>query len=426
MGKDMKVYVSEKVNSRLPDMPAGSKCLGTISQDSGVATISAVVAPDNALVGTRPVLAVIGEKPCAHSYPLFWSAEKGWMDADGASLETVAYTDKDFFKRTPFNAEMMERLKQERILLIGAGSVGAPMGLELAKTGVGTIIAVDNDILEIHNCMRHVLGSAYVGWPKVEAFKHYLSEHVPMCECVAVHDDLFPQTVKGRAPSRERLRQVLKDTRPTRILAVTDSVRVQYLCQRAAMYLGIPFMAVCCDSNAVEGEIFMWEPGQARGWKPGRAERGCYACLRPPQKRTATTITRSSSFDYSNDNPDTYGGEPALGTFINRINNIASIVMTAWMLNSYSDIARGKLADETLAPYYEDQGLQYIRLGGPYRFVVDGQITADAPWSVQWMRVMKLHDCELCAHPEHNESVLFPPEDEDDSEGEFEDVAALV
>jgi hypothetical protein len=269
------------------------------------------------------------------------------------------------------------------------------MGVELATSGVGAIIGVDKDILEIHNCMRHVLGAAYVGWPKPVAFKHYLKEHAPTCECVSVFEDIF----EG---DRSRLRQVIEDTRPTRILAATDSLRIQYLCQRAALHFQIPLMAVWCDNNAVEGEIFLWEPGQAKAWKPGRPERGCYACMRDPDQ---ITITRSSSFDYSTDDPDSYGGEPALGTFINRINNIAAIVMMAWMLRDCP--AKTKLAG-VLDQYYEGKGLQYIRLGGPYPFEAQGQITAKAPWGVEWYRVLRRDHCCFCGNRESNEEVLFP------------------
>ena len=164
----------------------------------------------------------------------------------------------------------------------------------------------------------------------------------------------------------------------------------------------------------------MWEPGQARAWKAGRPERGCYACMRDPD---SITITRSSSFDYSSDDPDSYGGEPALGTFVNRVNNIATIIMTAWMLRDCP--VRTKLAG-ILDEHYEGKGLQYIRLGGPYPFEAEGQVTAKNPWAVEWYRVLKRDGCPFCGDLKDNEGVLFPESIEEgtgsDNWDDFEEV----
>ncbi|RME45998.1 MAG: hypothetical protein D6795_16005 [Deltaproteobacteria bacterium] len=327
-----------------------------------------------------------------------------WQTSGGEPVEVVRYAPADFFKRTPFDPSLIELLQRERLLVVGVGSVGAPMALEMARTGIGGLILLDKDRLEIHNCMRHTLGPAYVGWPKAGAMAHYIAEHVPGCRTVAVDEDLF-------SGDRSGLRALMAETEPTRILAVTDSLRVQYLCQRLALCYGLPLMAVWCDNNAVEGEIFLWEPGEAQGWRPGRPRRGCYGCLRPPEE---VTITRSRHFDYSSDDPDTYGGEPALGTFINRINAVASIFLTAWMLR---DAPKRPRLVETLLPYYEGKGLQYIRLGGPYAYGQEaaGQMTAKAPWGVEWYRVLQKEECSLCGNPEGNAAVLFP---EDRSDGD--------
>lgn len=276
------------------------------------------------------------------------------------------------------------------------------MGVELAKAGVGELIAVDKDVLEIHNSMRHVLGTEYTGWPKPVAFAHYLSEQVPTVQCTPVFADIF----EG---DRTALARLVEETQPTHILATTDSLHVQYLCQLTAIHYQIPMMAVACDSNAIEGEIFFWEPGQAEQWHPGRPERGCYACMRNPNE---FTIGRSRHFDYSNDDPGSYGGEPALGTFINRVNNVAAIFMTAWLLRDAP--ACGKLASILDTPY-DSHGLQYIRLGGPYPFEAEGQVTAKNPWGVEWYRVLKREECPFCGENSDVETALFPEAVSDDA-----------
>ena len=265
----MKVFLSDQHIKAIETASNGSRVLGTYCAEHKVATVTEVREvcygsderqPDaNASKDEqRFVLAKIGEKK--GDFPFQIERENGiiWTDQDGHPVGLEVYETDDFFKRTPFNPEIMQHLQEERVLVIGVGSVGAPMGLELAKSGVGALIMVDKDILEIHNCMRHVLGTSYIGWPKPVAFSHYIKENVPTCECVPIYEDIFEE-------DREGLRRVMEETRPTRILAVTDSLRIQYLCQRVALHYQIPLMAVWCDNNAVEGEIFLWEPGQAQG-----------------------------------------------------------------------------------------------------------------------------------------------------------------
>ena len=62
------------------------------------------------------------------------------------------------------------RLLQSHVLLIGAGGIGCPAIQYLAAAGVGTISAVDDDVISLSNLQRQVLYSeAEIGQPKVDA-----------------------------------------------------------------------------------------------------------------------------------------------------------------------------------------------------------------------------------------------------------------
>ncbi|PZQ44117.1 MAG: molybdopterin biosynthesis protein MoeB, partial [Phenylobacterium zucineum] len=63
-----------------------------------------------------------------------------------------------------------QKLKSARVLMVGAGGLGAPAALYLAAAGVGTIGLVDPDAVSLSNLQRQVLyATADVGRPKVEA-----------------------------------------------------------------------------------------------------------------------------------------------------------------------------------------------------------------------------------------------------------------
>lgn len=387
-----KIMISASRKDELSALPKGTLVLGVWSPAEHRATVTGFVKPESCeeLI-TRCVLAVVGADGTCNT-PFKLDCHGAFTTVGGKPVELCTYTESEFFKRTPFNPDLMAALAKERILVIGCGSVGSSMSLELAKNGVGQLILSDMDTLEIHNSMRHVLGAGYVGMPKTVALKNLIEEHVPMCNCVSIPTDIF-------AGNREALRNTMEQYKPTRILAVTDAYHIQNLCQLTAVHYGIPFMAVSCGTNAVEGEVFLWEPGQAGGWKEGRPKRGCFFCAHG----LSVGGHRSSAFDYSSDTPGSYGGEPALGAFISRINATATTIMLSWILKNH-DSKLSKL----MAEKYEGLGLQYIRIGGPYLQPEEGFITAKEPWGVEWMRTKKIDECPICGDDVDTEKILFP------------------
>src|SRR5271163_2983610 len=62
------------------------------------------------------------------------------------------------------------KLKQAKVLCIGTGGLGAPLGLYLAAAGVGRLGLVDFDSVDFTNLQRQILfGTSDVGRPKIEA-----------------------------------------------------------------------------------------------------------------------------------------------------------------------------------------------------------------------------------------------------------------
>jgi len=68
------------------------------------------------------------------------------------------------------------KLKNAKVLLIGTGGLGAPLGLYLAAAGIGRLGLVDFDVVDFTNLQRQVtFGSGDVGKPKTEAARARLS-----------------------------------------------------------------------------------------------------------------------------------------------------------------------------------------------------------------------------------------------------------
>src|SRR5271168_3700427 len=83
------------------------------------------------------------------------------------------------------------KLKQAKVLCIGTGGLGAPLGLYLAAAGVGRIGLVDFDTVDFTNLQRQVtFGTSDVGKRKVEATRDRLAGLNPEIEII-VHETML-------------------------------------------------------------------------------------------------------------------------------------------------------------------------------------------------------------------------------------------
>src|SRR5271165_2830464 len=131
------------------------------------------------------------------------------------------------------------KLKAARVLLIGTGGLGAPLGLYLTAAGVGHIGLVDFDVVDFTNLQRQVtFGTSDVGKPKTEAAKARLSNLNP---------DVQIATYETRLTSENAL-EMFKDY--DIIVDGTGNFPTRYLVNDACILLGKP---------NVYGSIFRFE-----------------------------------------------------------------------------------------------------------------------------------------------------------------------
>ncbi len=154
-----------------------------------------------------------------------------------------------------------KRLKNARVLVIGAGGLGSPALMYLAAAGVGTIGIAEFDEVDESNLQRQVIhGQSDIGRPKAESARDSITEVNPYVNVVLHHERLENDNVK----------QVFEGY--DLIVDGTDNFATRYMVNDAAYFLGIPY---------VWGSIYRFD-GQASVFAPMLGDDlPCYRCLYP-------------------------------------------------------------------------------------------------------------------------------------------------
>jgi adenylyltransferase/sulfurtransferase len=151
-----------------------------------------------------------------------------------------------------------KRLKNARVLCVGAGGLGSPALLYLAAAGVGTLGILDFDVVDESNLQRQIIhGQSDIGRSKAESARDSVREINPYVN-VIVH--------KERLDSDNAM-QIFADY--DLIVDGTDNFATRYLVNDACVLLGKPY---------VWGSIYRFDGQASVFW----AEYGpCYRCLYP-------------------------------------------------------------------------------------------------------------------------------------------------
>jgi sulfur-carrier protein adenylyltransferase/sulfurtransferase len=151
-----------------------------------------------------------------------------------------------------------KRLKNARVLVIGAGGLGSPALMYLAAAGVGTLGVVDFDTVDESNLQRQIIhGQSDIGRSKAESARASIAEVNPYVR-VVVHDQrLDNDNVLGIFEQYDL------------IVDGTDNFATRYMVNDACVLLGKPY---------VWGSIYRFDGQASVFW----AEHGpCYRCLYP-------------------------------------------------------------------------------------------------------------------------------------------------
>ncbi|HEY5454319.1 MAG TPA: adenylyltransferase/sulfurtransferase MoeZ [Acidothermaceae bacterium] len=151
-----------------------------------------------------------------------------------------------------------KRLKNSRVLAIGAGGLGSPTLMYLAAAGVGTLGVVDYDTVDESNLQRQIIhGQSDIGRSKAQSARDSIHEINPLVK-VVLHEERLDNDNVFEIFNQYDL-----------IVDGTDNFATRYLVNDACVLLGKPY---------VWGSIYRFDGQASVFW----AENGpCYRCLYP-------------------------------------------------------------------------------------------------------------------------------------------------
>ena len=152
------------------------------------------------------------------------------------------------------------KLKATRVVLLGLGGIGSNIALALAELGIGTIIGVDFDRVELHNLNRQVLYStSTVGELKTDVARQRLHDFNPDIEFTAVNH---------RIDSLDDVRKLLSSYPCDAVINAADRPTgfIDFWVNEACVELGIPLFSATVAKKF--GRVYSVLPG----------ETACYNC----------------------------------------------------------------------------------------------------------------------------------------------------
>lgn len=167
--------------------------------------------------------------------------------------------------------EGQEKIISGKVLIIGAGGLGAPVGLYLAAAGVGTIGIADGDVVDLTNLQRQIIHfTPDINKPKVISAKEKIKLLNPGVKVVTYQEKVFA----------DNIRDIIRDY--DFVVDGTDNFSAKFLINDACVLSEKPFS---------HGGILRFE-GQTMTYLPGHS---CYRCVFPklPPKNAVPTCSQA-------------------------------------------------------------------------------------------------------------------------------------
>ena len=198
------------------------------------------------------------------------------QDNDNETFTVKAYwKNKENFKEFPVNyfthrddtfidpvrRSISEKINKKCVAVVGLGSFGGTIVLELARAGVGRFILIDPDRLEVGNLARHCCDGRDIGRLKSTALQESIKSQNSEAHVVSTSLDCIANF--------DETKELLHRENCNLIVIATDSILSRQKMNHIALDLNIPTILGRCFSRAAHGDIFRMK-------KRGRP---CFNCV---------------------------------------------------------------------------------------------------------------------------------------------------
>ena len=275
-------------------------------------------------------------------------------------------------------------LENRRVAVVGLGSGGSHVVIELAKAGVGKFVLVDYDRIELQNIIRHVCGLSDLGRLKINAMRDRILEKNPYAEV-----EIYNTNINDL----EEARKILKGC--DIVIAATDNIQSRFNINTLSLELGIPTLYGSCAVRAAGGQVVRVRPKVSP----------CFSCVYVDAAMEAIQ-EEMTSFRQARKAYPPYVGDDEVEASI-QVGLSSDIVPIANMLVTLAlvELCRGK--DSALATLEKDLDASFYmwanRREQEYAgYAADSFHRFDQPAILRWypMRSKRRPDCKICQNLE--------------------------
>jgi molybdopterin/thiamine biosynthesis adenylyltransferase len=156
--------------------------------------------------------------------------------------------------------EGQQRLLASKVLMVGAGGLGSPVGLYLASAGVGDIRIADDDVVELSNLQRQIIhNNQRLGQLKVESAKAAIHQLNPETQVHALAERLSGQALADQVGQVDL------------VVDCCDNFQTRHAINRACVQAKVPLVSGA--AIRFEGQVCVFDTRKPDG--------ACYHCLFP-------------------------------------------------------------------------------------------------------------------------------------------------
>lgn len=318
----------------------------------------------------RPVWGPSINGPCTNNTEL--GRRAGWHRF--LSSEENIEADSIQAMQARIETGVAEVLRKSTVAIIGLGSVGSFMAEHLARSGIGQLICIDHDKVEISNLSRTSYRFDQVGQPKANAIGQIVRQINPFAEVESI-------ATMFRDVGKDKLREIF--ARADLVIGATDEPQTQILINRCAFHAEKAAVFVALYRGAKGGEVAITVPSITP----------CLECMVKPQRRLANQDSIASETDYGTGRLQ---GEIALGCDIHHVCT-ASLKIAMSLLVSTEAVPLGSFALGALS-----KNLHYLTLGMEpnYWFYpqIFGETAGQYAYQAVWLTAQSDEHCTVCGN----------------------------